>query len=219
MNKKLQIKVCGMKYLFNRRELENLPVDWFGFIFYRPSPRYAGGLPENDLRELTSTSAKKTAVFVDAPLSEVFAVAARYGFSHVQLHGRENPEYCRQVRAAGLKVIKVFRLHPDFRFEETEVFAGVADFFLFDTKTEQWGGSGQKFNWQILENYKLTVPFFLRGGIGPGDAEALLNFSHPVLYGIDLNSGFEDFPGMKDHEKLKKFLERMVKTQLVTIQT
>jgi len=219
MNKKLQIKVCGMKYLFNRQELENLPVDWLGFIFYRLSPRYVGGLPEKDLQELTSTSANKTAVFVNAQLSEVLTIAARYGFSYVQLHGGENPDYCRQVRAAGLKVIKVFRLHPDFRFEETAVFAGAADFFLFDTKAEQWGGSGQKFDWHILENYKLTVPFFLSGGIGPGDADALLHFSHPALYGIDLNSGFEDFPGMKNFEKLKKFLEKILKEQLITIKT
>jgi len=82
----------------------------------------------------------------------------------------------------------------------------VCNFFLFDTKGHLPGGTGQKFNWQLLENYQGDVPFFLSGGIGPDDLEAIRNFNHPQLFGIDINSGFEIAPAMKDVEKIESFI-------------
>ncbi len=196
-----------MKDPANRQELESLPVDLFGFIFYRESPRYAGSVPEKELRKLTDTSREKAAVFVNAPLREVKETVSRYRFEYVQLHGSEMVEYCREIKTSRVKVIKAFHLHPDFSFEEIENYARVADIFLFDTKTARWGGSGEKFNWQLLQKYNLSVPFFLSGGIGPEDAVAVLQFRHPAFCGIDLNSGFEDSPGIKNQEKLKLFLD------------
>ena len=206
---KIQIKVCGMKSAENRALLEQLPVDYFGFIFYPGSPRYVGNLEPDDLNQLFSTSRFRTGVFVDAPTEEVIRTAQQHHLTHVQLHGKETPAECEKIRSAGFKVIRSFSLHPEFDFNACEPLTGVSDLFLFDTRGKAPGGTGQKFNWELLERYFLQVPFFLSGGIVPGDEQAIAAVQHPMLYGIDLNSGFEDAPGVKSFERVKTFLDKL----------
>jgi len=198
-----------MKYPDNRREIETLPVDLLGFIFYPPSPRNVGKMTSQELRELTDTRCSSVAVFVDAPVGEVRQIIDLYGFSHVQLHGGESPVYCRKIRTTGVKLIKAFQLHPLFSFKRLNEYAEVADFFLFDTKTAEYGGSGMKFDWNLLDLYELSVPFFLSGGVGPQDADIIPGLSHPAFQGIDLNSGFEDSPGLKNRRKLELFIKKL----------
>jgi len=195
----------------NRESLEQLPVDYFGFIFYPGSPRYVGGLDQNEFRRLLSTSKFLTGVFVDAVAEEVISTAQQHQLTHIQLHGKETPAECEKIRRAGVKVIRSFSVHPDFDFKACEPFAAVSDLFLFDTKGKEPGGTGKKFNWELLEKYRLEVPFFLSGGISPGDEAAIAAFSHPMLYGIDLNSGFEDAPGIKNCDHIKEFIEKLKK--------
>lgn len=211
MNKPLKIKVCGMKNPDNREALEALPVDLFGFIFYPPSPRYVGGMAEEALFRLTHTGKEKVAVFVNEDTETVIHLARKYGFTHVQLHGHETPECCEKIRSAGFRVIKVFHIRQEFDFETTRPYSGAADCFLFERSSEGWGGSGRKFDWQILDRYRLEVPFFLSGGIGQGDAETIAAISHPAFYGIDLNSRFEEEPGVKDREKTGEFIDKLMK--------
>ncbi len=203
MQRKLKIKVCGMKYTANREAVEKLPVDWLGFIFYPQSKRFIGETPEPGL---FNTEKPKVGVFVDENAFEIMALAKNFGFSMVQLHGKENPQTCQMLKRQGLKIIKAFSVNENFDFETTLPFEKVADFFLFDTKTPLHGGSGQKFDWRLLDKYTGHTPFLLSGGIGPDDAEEILKINHPKLTGIDLNSGFEDAPGTKNIEKLKKFI-------------
>jgi len=207
MNKNLKIKVCGMKSAENRESLEQLPVDYFGYIFYPGSPRYVGNLEPDMLDSLISGTRFRTGVFVDAPVSEVISIAKNHKLTHIQLHGKETPAVCEKIRKGGFKVIRSFAVHPDFDFGVCKPYADVSDLFLFDTKGKMYGGTGQKFNWKMLEKYSLEVPFFLSGGIGPGDEAAISAFSHPMLHGIDLNSGFEDKPGLKNFNRLKEFIE------------
>ncbi len=207
VNTNLKIKVCGMKDLQNRQLLETLPIDILGFIFYAPSPRYPGNQSADLLAKLTSTGKKKAGVFVDESTRNILNITGKFAFTHVQLHGNEMPDQCVELREAGLKVIKVFRVNTGFDFSATKPYTEVADYFLFDTRAEKPGGTGKKFNWQILENYLYQTPFFLSGGIGPDDAGAVVKLQHPMLYGLDLNSGFEDEPGIKNFEKLQVFLE------------
>jgi phosphoribosylanthranilate isomerase len=209
MGNDLLIKVCGMKYQANRHDLEELPIDILGFIFYRPSPRDVSILEPADLARLTETQRFKAGVFVNEETAVILRHSELAGLTHVQLHGEETPLRCRELRESGLKIIKAFRMADDFDFSVTSIFSEVADYFLFDTRAEQRGGTGLKFNWQILHNYKGRVPFFLSGGIGPSDVEAVRQFGHPMLCGIDLNSGFEDGPGLKNKEKLRVFLEQI----------
>lgn len=206
MVKNLKIKVCGMKYTANREAVEKLPVDFLGFIFYPKSKRFVG---ENTEPGLFHSDKPKVAVFVDENAFEILGLVKNLGFEYVQLHGKENPKTCRLLKNQGLKVIKAFNLNEDFDFVTLEAYSKSVNYFLFDTKTDLPGGSGKKFNWEILEKYQGKVPFFLSGGIGPEDVEAIKKLNHPQLFGIDLNSGFEDEPGVKNIEKLDEFIRRI----------
>lgn len=210
---KLLIKVCGMKDVGNRRQLEELPVDLFGFIFHPPSPRHAGDLSRSGLQELADTLKMKAGVFVNESTVNILSASQIAGLTHIQLHGNETPGQCRELSEMGLIVIKAFRIGNDFDFNVTRDYEEYCGYFLFDTKAEVAGGSGRKFNWGLLDNYRGETPFFLSGGIGPGDAEVILKFSHPRLAGLDLNSGFEDVPGLKNPAKLKYFLEQILQNQ------
>ena len=195
-----------MKYTANREAVEKLPVDWLGFIFYPQSKRFVSNDPE---RFLFDSDKPKVAVFVDENAFEIMALAKNFGFSMVQLHGKENPQTCQMLKRQGLKIIKVFSVNENFDFETTQSYEKVADYFLFDTKTPFHGGSGQKFDWRLLDKYTGHIPFLLSGGIGPDDAEEILKINHPKLTGIDVNSGFEDQPGVKNIEKLKEFITKI----------
>jgi phosphoribosylanthranilate isomerase len=206
MQRKLRIKVCGMKFTENRQQVEKLDVDFLGFIFYAPSKRYIGETPAPGLFQ---SNKPKVGVFVDENAFEIMGLAKNLGFEWVQLHGKENPKTCLMLKRQGLKIIKVFNVDEDFDFSSTKPYEKVSNFFLFDTKTNKHGGSGSKFNWEILDKYEGHIPFFLSGGIAPDDAEAIKKINHPKLTGVDLNSGFEDEPGVKNIEKLKEFIEKI----------
>lgn len=208
MNEDLKIKVCGMKYTFNRQEVELLPVDFLGFIFYEGSKRFPGRFPEHGLCD---TPKAGVAVFVNQDITEIVNIAVQQGLTYIQLHGDEDAETCRVLARQGFKIIKAFHVHDDFDFGDTRPYEHAASFFLFDTKSNVPGGSGKKFRWTVLEKYQGTTPFFLSGGITPMDAGEIKEIAHPQLYGIDINSGFEDEPGMKNLEKLRSFLSRIGK--------
>ena len=195
-----------MKYTENRQQVEKLDVDFLGFIFYPPSKRYIGQTPELGLFQ---TEKPKVGVFVDENAYEIMGLAKNLRFEWVQLHGKENPKTCRMLKMQGLKIIKVFNVDEDFDFSITEPYEKAANFFLFDTKTKEHGGSGEKFNWEILDKYEGHTPFFLSGGIGPDDADTIKKINHPKLTGVDLNSGFEDAPGVKNIERLKDFIKKI----------
>ncbi|MDR2691970.1 MAG: phosphoribosylanthranilate isomerase [Dysgonamonadaceae bacterium] len=201
----LKIKVCGMKYPENIRELIRLPVDMMGLIFYEKSARYAGHLPANELRTVPP-DIQKVGVFVNASQEDIFAKIRDYGLQIVQLHGDEPPGFCREIKKSGIKTIKAFRIEMGGDFRECSSYENTCDYFLFDTKTPQYGGSGKKFDWGILLSYKSETPFILSGGIGVEDAESIREtIQTPKLFGVDLNSRFETGPGEKDMEKLKEF--------------
>jgi phosphoribosylanthranilate isomerase len=125
------------------------------------------------------------------------------------LHGDETPDLCRELKGSGIRVIKAFSTGTGNDLEKCHRYISCTDFFLFDTRSEEHGGSGKKFNWEILNDYKLKHPFFLSGGIGPEDADEILSIQNPWFYGIDLNSRFEIEPGFKDIWKLKNFLREL----------
>lgn len=206
MKRKLRIKVCGLRFTKNRQQVEELDVDLLGYIFYGPSKRYIGETPETGL---FSSLKPRVGVFVNENAFEILALAKNLGLDYIQLHGKENPKTCQLLKKQGLKIIKVFGVDENFDFAGTAPYEKVTDLFLFDTKTKQHGGSGEKFNWKILEKYDGHTPFFLSGGINLNDAKAIREIEHPKFTGVDLNSGFEDGPGLKNIEKLKKFIQEI----------
>lgn len=205
----LKIKVCGMREPENIAGVAACKPDFMGFIFYPESKRFVGFEPRPALLDTIPDSIQKVGVFVNETIEQVLAISRAWQLNVVQLHGQETPEYCKQIQQSELTVFKAFPIDKNFDFNVLENYQDNCDYFLFDTKGQLPGGTGQKFNWQLLENYKLQIPFFLSGGIGPDDLESIRNFKHPQLFGLDINSGFEISPALKDVEKVRIFISEI----------
>ncbi len=203
MANNLKIKVCGMRDPANISTVAKLRPDYMGFIFYERSPRYAASLAPSALPQ----EVRRVGVFVNAPATEIAGTAERYGLHAVQLHGSESPENCRRLREMGYEVIKAFGIETAADFAQTAGYASCCDLFLFDTRTPKHGGSGDRFDWRLLDGYTGHVPFLLSGGIAPADTDAISTLNHPMLYGIDLNSCFEIEAGLKNTELLEHFIQ------------
>jgi phosphoribosylanthranilate isomerase len=197
----MKVKVCGINDLDAMANLEKIgSIDFLGFIFYEESKRFVKiTLPEIKVKN-------RVGVFVNETESFIKEKIKQYDLDFVQLHGNESPEFCRRIKK-NIPVIKAFGVDSNFAFSILNQFVDAVDYFLFDTKTEIHGGSGLKFNWNLLANYTLTTPFFLSGGISPNDVSDIKKLSHPAFYGLDLNSGFELEPGIKDVEKVNTFIK------------
>ena len=194
----MKLKICGMKYPENMLEVGALLPDYMGFIFWEKSARYFDGIIP-----ALPKSIKKVGVFVNAPLEEILEKIEKHDLQAVQLHGDESVEFCETLKKKMPKlteVIKVFSILDTFDFATLKPFESVCDYFLFDTKGKLPGGNGTTFDWKVLENYPSTKPFFLSGGIGLDEIEAvneILKTNLPV-YAIDVNSKFEIEPGLKN---------------------
>ncbi|MFA5046527.1 MAG: phosphoribosylanthranilate isomerase [Paludibacter sp.] len=204
----MKIKICGMKYSENIKAVSALKPDFMGFIFYPKSPRYAGTLDISVLNEFPKTI-KKIGVFVNENLENILTIAFKYKLDGMQLHGTELVEMCEKLKEVGYIVIKAFPIAEAYNFKVTKTYEGACDYFLFDTKTDAYGGSGVKFNWKILDEYKGETPFLLSGGISTDDAEDILKIEHPKFAGVDLNSKFEVKPGIKNVKLLEKFISQL----------
>jgi phosphoribosylanthranilate isomerase len=207
----------------NIRDISALGVDMIGLIFYPPSPRYvqqfssgAGIIP--DYAPDMGKTPLRVGVFVDDMPQNIVTRVYNYKLDYIQLHGNEPRETLENLRATidpdikpKIKIIKAISVSSAEDIKKYKEYVGAADLFLFDTKCKTVGGSGEQFDWQVLQAYDGDVPFLLSGGIGPDDAERIKNFRHPKCIGIDLNSKFEIEPALKDVEKLKQFLVKVKK--------
>ncbi len=200
------IKVCGMRDADNIREVEKLGIDLMGLIFYPGSSRYVNTPPA-----YLSQKVKRVGVFVNEKTEMVLIRSNLFSLNFVQLHGTESPEYCVSLRDKGLNLIKAFPVSVPADLKATEKYEGLCSYFLFDTKSENHGGSGKQFDWSILSHYQGRTPFLLSGGISPENAEEVKAFHHEYFAGIDLNSRFEKAPGIKDVDKLNRFINELRK--------
>jgi phosphoribosylanthranilate isomerase len=203
-----KIKICGMRDPDNILEISSLLPDYIGFIFYPGSLRFAGNLPP-EIRAEIPAFIKKVGVFVNEDEEKLVETCSAYGIGTVQLHGDESPGYCENLVEKGLRIIKVFNIGKNLNTNIMEPFQEACSYFLLDTASAEHGGSGQKFDWNLLEEYDLEIPFFLSGGIGPDDARMIREMEHPMLFGVDINSLFETSPGFKDMELCEKFIGRI----------
>lgn len=201
----MKLKVCGMKYIDNIKSIGDLKPDYMGFIFYERSKRnFEGIIPE------LPKGIKKTGVFVNEILEIVVSLVEEYKLEAIQLHGDESVEYVQELKShisPKIEIIKVFGIKDNFDFSALEPYENVVDYFLFDTNGKERGGNGVKFDWSVLKNYRSKKPFFLSGGIGLDDIEEIKKIKHSELpvYVIDVNSRFENKPGLKEVKKLKTF--------------
>ncbi|KDN54529.1 N-(5'-phosphoribosyl)anthranilate isomerase [Flavobacterium seoulense] len=199
-----------MKYPDNIIEVGSFLPDYMGFIFWEKSARYFDGIIPN-----LPKSIKKTGVFVNETIEIIIEKVQKHDLQAVQLHGKESVEFCLNLKsqlAADIEIIKVFSVADDFDFSVLTPFENACDYFLFDTKGKLPGGNGTTFDWKVLENYPSTKPFFLSGGIGIDEIDAvneIIKTNLPV-YAIDVNSKFEIEPGLKNVQLCKDALQRIV---------
>ncbi|SEC84095.1 phosphoribosylanthranilate isomerase [Tenacibaculum sp. MAR_2009_124] len=208
----MKLKICGMKYIENIKQVADLKPDYLGFIFYEKSKRnFEGIIPE------IPKSIKKVGVFVNEYLEIVVSLAQEYQLSMLQLHGDESPEYIKELKdhLPNVEMIKVFGIRDSFDFDKLKPFEGKADYFLFDTKGKERGGNGVTFDWKLLEKYNSNTPYFLSGGIGLEEINSVKEFMRTSYakqcIALDVNSRFETEPGKKSIKKLKKFTTIFIK--------
>lgn len=207
----IRVKVCGMTRVDQVQELDALGVEFAGFIFYPRSPRYVfKSMPASDIKKIRGRI-NKVGVFVNASVEDVLRTVDECGLYLVQLHGDESPRYCEKI-ADYVTVIKAFRVsEEDNLMWKIKDYYDSADMFLFDTEGSGFGGTGKKFNWELLSGLNIQKPFFLSGGIAPEDVDKLHEFQKTSvakdLFALDVNSKFEVLPGVKDMSKISTFLD------------
>jgi len=207
---RLLVKVCGMRDATALGEVAALAPDFLGFIFAPASPRFVGEALAPEMVRALPPSSWKVGVFVNATTEIILATALRFGLGAVQLHGQETPAQCEELSEAGLLVMKAFSVGQAVDFAALLPYVPYCDFFLFDTKGAAPGGNGAIFDWKLLKNYSLPVPYFLAGGLGLEHAAELATLHQsrdlPGLVGVDLNSCFETAPGVKDAGRVGQML-------------
>ena len=205
----MRLKVCGMTKMGQLKELEELNVDFAGFIFYKPSPRYVmnNGLTPQVLKT-DKIKINRVGVFVNETAENVLKCVNEWKLDMVQLHGDESPKYCEHI-SNHITTIKAFRIGTDnntlYRlFPYTES----TDLYLFDTLGKKFGGTGEQFDWNQLAGLNIEKPYFLSGGIGPDDVEKIKEFctSEKNVFALDVNSKFEISPGIKDMKLVRDFV-------------
>ncbi len=188
-------------------EVAALQPDYIGFIFYPPSPRDVTRKIKGLSLDGLPINIGKVAVLLDQPVEDAFSITEKYGFDLVQLHGKESPDYCKALKNH-IPVIKTFAIKDQLP-ENLSDYESCCDYFLFDTKAQQPGGTGMSFDHHVLKAYKGKTPFFLSGGIGPEFPDQPHPFQHPMLAAIDVNSRFETSPGVKDVAALAGFIKKI----------
>lgn len=207
----MKVKVCGMKHPENVKALAELDIDYMGFIFYEKSPRFAETPVE------ISDNIQKVGVFVNENIDAILEKVKSYGLKVIQLHGHETTKFCEELHQAlvtaghdEVSLWKVFSIKSSLDFEGIEAYSFYVDGYLMDTKGQYRGGNGQKFDWQLLEQQNFSKPVMLSGGIEPEDAKQVSQlYKAGLIEGVDINSGFEEEPGLKNITLVHKFLQNL----------
>lgn len=209
----MRIKVCGMTLPEQVMALDEMGVDLAGFIFYPKSPRYVGNKISPEKMKQIKGKFAKVGVFVNMPYDELMKTVEDYRLDMVQLHGDETPVFCEKV-SNYVTVVKAFRLSENDPIEWiVKPYHDYSDMYMFDTLGAGYGGTGKKFDWEVLNKSVINKIYFLSGGIEAGDGEKLKEFiKEPAakkLFAIDINSKFEVSSGVKDMEKVRKFVKEL----------
>lgn len=196
-----------MRDVGNVLQVASLRPDYMGFIFYPKSPRYVGA--DFKIPDSFPGHIRRVGVFVNESVKNILMYVERLSLDYVQLHGNETVEDCEALKKKGVGVIKVFSIDDQFDFGITSPYKHAVDYFLFDTKGKYYGGNAAKFNWGVLKQYDQSVPFFLSGGISPDDVAAVGVLKGLNLFALDVNSGVEESPGLKDVSRVKALTENL----------
>jgi phosphoribosylanthranilate isomerase len=196
-----------MRDSLNMQDVSALLPDYMGFIFYKKSPRYVG--EDFVIPNHFPATVSRVGVFVNESITVIINKVRQHALDLVQLHGDESVEFCKELNHEGISVIKVFRVDGEFDFSVTKQFDEVAEYFLFDTKGKNFGGNAQRFDWNLLTHYDQSIPFFLSGGIDLSSLAEVLQLKNLNIHAVDVNSGVEQAPAMKDVEKVSAIINKL----------
>lgn len=203
----LKLKICGMREPSNILEVARLQPEYMGFIFYEKSPRCV--LADFKIPTKFPGKVKRVGVFVDKESEEVVNLVHQHQLDFVQLHGHESVGFCEKVKDKNIGVIKVFSVEDKFDFSQTKNYSKVVDYFLFDTRGKYQGGNGRAFDWNLLQRYDQEIPFFLSGGLSADNIANVSTLKNLNLHAIDVNSGVESAPGVKDVAKVEELIRNL----------
>ncbi|WDF45694.1 phosphoribosylanthranilate isomerase [Chryseobacterium sp. KACC 21268] len=209
-NNQLQLKVCGLTKLDQIQELIDLKIDFLGFIFYNKSPRFV--LNNLTLEQILNIEhSRKVGVFVNEDLDNIIEISEKANLNFIQLHGDENDDFISELRNKlnpEIKIVKVIRIgnqSPEELQKTINQQPSTINYLLFDTDSKAFGGTGQTFDWNILNYIEIPIPYILSGGISLENIHQLTTINHQPI-ALDINSKFEIEPGNKDLDKIKDFL-------------
>lgn len=211
--RRIKVKICGMRDPLNIGNVSSLAPDYMGFIFYKKSPRYVG--PDFVLPEGFDNKIAKVGVFVNADIAEMQRQVERLKLDVLQLHGDESVDVLKQLKQNDIKLWKVFSVDDGFDFGKVAPFKDYVDCFLFDTKGKYYGGNAETFNWRILERYDQEIPFVLSGGLNEENVRSISTLLDMNLHALDLNSGVEVSPGLKDVEKIERIKSSIIELEKI----
>jgi phosphoribosylanthranilate isomerase len=206
----LAVKICGLSTAETVEAAVEGKATHVGFVFHPRSPRRVTAAQAADLARLVARPVRTCGLFVDADDATIMGTLDRVGLDLLQLHGAETPERCRQLRErTGLPVMKAIGVAGDTDVRLAERWFGAADLLLFDAKPPPVpdalpGGNGIGFDWDLLAGRDFPLPWFLSGGLGPGTVRDAIRRTRAP--GIDVSSGVESSPGIKDAHRIREFL-------------
>ena len=199
----VKVKICGMTNLKDVKVAVDGGVDAVGFIFYKKSPRSVTMQAVREIVLELPPFVDSVGVFVDETAEQINKIADRCNLDRVQLHGDESPAFCKKIRRRVIKVIRVKDIQSLKKLSDYPVSS-----FLLDTFSEdQYGGTGKVFDWNLAYSAKKYGPIILAGGLTPINVRQAIQRIQP--YGVDVCSGVESQPGIKDHKKMQAFLKNI----------
>lgn len=209
-NNQLQLKVCGLTKLDQIQELIDLKINFLGFIFYNKSPRFVlNHLTLEQISEIEHSG--KVGVFVNENVERIIEISEKANLNFIQLHGDENDDFISELRKKlnpEIKMVKVIRIgnqSPEELQKNINEQPATINYLLFDTDSKAFGGTGKIFDWNILNEIIIPIPYILSGGISLENIHQLSAVNHQPI-ALDINSKFEVEPGNKDLDKIKDFL-------------
>jgi len=204
----VKVKICGMTELRDALKAHELGADMVGFVFFKNSPRVVDPDHARVIIEDLPKELLKVGLFLDQPLDEVRATAKKCHLDLIQLHGTESDSYSKDLKKY-FKIIKSFRIKDEEGFGNVEHYEN-ADYYLFDNYVKGMpGGTGKIFDWSLMSGKSFSKPFFLAGGLNPGNVKRAIEKVSP--YAVDVASGVEKSPGKKDYKRLKEFIDNAKK--------
>jgi phosphoribosylanthranilate isomerase len=213
MEKLIKLKICGMRDPENIMQVAATGPDYMGFIFYPQSPRFVGN--GFQMPSQFPTNIIRVGVFVNENVETILSLSEAHNLRFLQLHGAETVKECKELKRHNYQIIKVFSVDDTFDFELTKFYSESVDFFLFDTKGKYYGGNAKTFRWRHLDNYDQQVPFFLSGGLSPENVAEVADLKGMNIHALDVNSGVESAPALKDLLKVRAFKENV--KQILTL--